>query len=108
LQLSASSQSEVVELPHGAPAVLFGCVHVPPEQTSLVHSFESAVQLDPLAWLLGRHTPDALQLSASSQTEVAALPHDAPAALFGCVHAPAAHMSLVHWFVSAVQPDPSE
>jgi hypothetical protein len=57
LQVSAPSQSEEAELPHAAPAALFGCVHVPPEQTSLVQSFVSAVQADPLAWLFVRQVP---------------------------------------------------
>ena len=66
-----------------------------------------SLQAEPSAWLFDWHAPEPSQVSASSQSDVDALPHAVPEDESGCAHEPDAHTSFVQSFASAVQPDPS-
>jgi hypothetical protein len=80
-------ESTVHGLPSSQP--LAGCVHTPPEQTSVVHELPSLAHDAVLFTFAGQplpglHVPSSVHTSPSSHEMV------------GCVHVPPLHTSVVH------------
>jgi hypothetical protein len=85
----------VQAIPSLQGAVLFGCVHTPPSQTSVVHWFASSAH--------GAVFAGCAQTPPLHTSSVHGLPSSLhPPACAGCVHTPPLHTSAVHTLPSSV------